>query len=618
MILYDNILEKRDFSQYRYILINVCETAVVYPWNSRKAMYCLMEHEFIRKADCNAAFREIRNGLADFWHANKLEAVYRRLAEEFHIDSSLAETMKKMERKLLLDYAQPRKSIQKLYGLAETLRIPVYFYTDSGDSDTVKAIMKKCGYKNPRMICGDGNVMTETDGFLSAKKLFIGDKKPETLGEVDFFYIPETTEVLSGYFNPQILCENAVKTAAGNLIHYQKAKNSAGFGVMQKVVANSFFDNPFVRWKKDSYFNGDPYFAGYYALGMHLMGIVKWLSQNIKGKKRILFCARDGYLIQKVYDLWRKYVPDLPESLYLQASRKALMPILLKSESDFYVPPGIFFDLYTPKTIMLLFWEFTSMSELYDFRHISFAENEVVCRAEIEKAGFSYESNFQSRQEFERFITFFLKHYYSKERHCLLSDAVSAYYKEFDEGDVLFDAGYSGRLAKAVVEHSSGIEEVYYLYTDEEYAELSSDNGNFKIHCFYPFTPSVDNVLREYLIAENAPTCVGIARKDGKSVPVLQMEAQAYQNSPTIIEMQRGAFRFAEEMAVIFGGRIRAIPFKPQEVSLPFEGFIRNIAEADLVMFEDTYQEDYDTGQPMKISWAEYYHELKIPLFRME
>lgn len=82
--------------------------------------------------------------------------------------------------------------------------------------------------------------------------------------------------------------------------------------------------------------------------------------------------------------------------------------------------------------------------------------------------------------------------------------------------------------------------------------------------------------------------------------------------------MQRGAFRFAEEMAVIFGGRIRAIPFKPQEVSLPFEGFIRNIAEADLAMFEDTYQEDYDTGQPMKISWAEYYHELKIPLFRME
>ena len=42
---------------------------------------------------------------------------------------------------------------------------------------------------------------------------------------------------------------------------------------MLAMVANKFFDNPFIAFNKESDFNANLYFMSYYALGMHLFSM---------------------------------------------------------------------------------------------------------------------------------------------------------------------------------------------------------------------------------------------------------------------------------------------------------------------------------------------------------
>ena len=50
------------------------------------------------------------------------------------------------------------------------------------------------------------------------------------------------------------------------------------------IVANKFFDNPFVNFCEGSTFNANPFLVGYYALGMNLLSVGNWLLTDTKKK----------------------------------------------------------------------------------------------------------------------------------------------------------------------------------------------------------------------------------------------------------------------------------------------------------------------------------------------
>ena len=73
-----------------------------------------------------------------------------------------------------------------------------------------------------------------------------------------------------------------LKEIPGNWVRYKYAYNQFGIRCMCAIVANKFFDNPFLGFDENTDFNIDPYFIGYFALGMHNFAIAYWLLQNAK------------------------------------------------------------------------------------------------------------------------------------------------------------------------------------------------------------------------------------------------------------------------------------------------------------------------------------------------
>ena len=259
---------------------------------------------------------------------------------------------------------------------------------------------------------------------------------------------------------------------------------------------------------------------------------------------------------------------------------------------------------------MLLLWQFTNIAPLYDYRHEYYRSNEEKIKSIIEKAGFSYKEEFKTQEELNSFVDFYIVTFYDVKKHKRLQNNIREYYGSYAESDVLFDLGYSGKLPKAIIESSSGIREVRYLYSNRDSTELMCRVGNFSVENFYNFKPVVDNAIREFLISENGPSCLGLKKENNKLIPIFEVDENNYCKSNTVLTIQKSALDFVEDVYSLFKDKWKLIPFKGQEVSMPFEGFIREICDLDLEMFSDTYQENYNTGKKSDKKWAEYYKDI--------
>ena len=111
-----------------------------------------------------------------------------------------------------------------------------------------------------------------------------------------------------------------------------------GIRCMLAIVANKYFSNPFRSYSPRTDFNRDPYYMGYFALGMHDFGIAMWLKEELKKNQNrcIHFVARDGYVVKQVYDILRNTYLDMPKSKYFHMSRKSLLPLAITSKESFH------------------------------------------------------------------------------------------------------------------------------------------------------------------------------------------------------------------------------------------------------------------------------------------
>ena len=73
-----------------------------------------------------------------------------------------------------------------------------------------------------------------------------------------------------------------------------------------------------------------------------------------------------------------------------------------------------------------------------------------------------------------------------------------------------------------------------------------------------------------------------------------------------IEQIQRGAVEFAEDFIDMLGEYRNEISIKPQEISLPYEGFIRFASDMDLKVFSASFFEDEVWGGVTRINIAEF------------
>lgn len=581
------------------IIFDFTECGVIWtPWDKEDIAY-FGDEVFIKKAKSSVVFHEIRR---QYVNEDSVDIVYSKLQDEFKITREVLDELKENEKKVFIKYCRPWNVVLKLFNIADNQKCKIFILNNSiYDEETVKHALKKCGYLESIKIIGQDIAIDmcssdETTMYVGANERVLQNTK-------NYYKMVTPMDLLEN--SPS---EELVNVACGNFISEGKVLNSAGIKTARRFVAYNYYDELSDVWKRRSRCNADAQYVGYYMLGMHILGICKWIikTSQIIGAEKIYFCARDGFLVYKAYQIIREKNKNLPEAEYIQASRRALLPVIIKGKSDFYAPPGILFYQSTPRSVMKFFWCFTKDADIYDFKYNSFNEHLESIREEIEKQGFPFDNTFLNKTQYDEFITFFLDNYYSEDKHNALMEAVYTYYQNIGSKDVIFDAGYSGKLARAMKELNPRIKEVMYLYTDEECSELIESTMNINIHSFYNVTPCEDNMFREYLIAENGPTCVGIGlNKEKKCIPVFDDEK--YEASKAITDMHTFALKFVEDFIADGYDLLSTLPFKGQEMSLPFEGFFRDINEYDLEMFNSTYQDDYYTGEPMKQNWGDQY-----------
>lgn len=614
----ENSINLDDIAGYDVVYIELRETAVLFPWGKPKDKYYFLDDIFMDLTKSSLIYHNIRPEIDEAMPTAKLETKKELLKKRFFLAEETVNILYDQEIQIDLKHIKRRKFVWELY---QHLNDKIIYFVIDEDETIIhaKKILQKCGFDSYSGIIYEKNVTDNLESIENKRVLIVGRKKYIDLPQYGFIFIPETEYVFSGGYNNAIIVQNAVKRAAGSMQYIPWINNVPGYSIMHKMIANKFFDNPFVEWRNKTEFNADPYFVGYYALGMHIAGVVKWIIQKSMKEQynRILFCARDGFLIKKAYDICYQYNKNLPKSEYIQGSRKLLLPVLLKNERDFYDIPGAIYYLYSPYKIILLLWVFTKYSAANDFHHATYEEQEEEIKESVQRAGFGYYNNFASKEEMSRFMTLFLAKFYNIKNHEILKGNIEEYYREYQKGDVLFDAGYSGKLPNAICKSSSGIEDVLYLYSDDDSCELLQREGKFHVDTFYNFRPAVDNAIREYIISENGPSCIGLVRKlnalDEMPIPVFECDEEDYCKSDVIQQMQDAAIDFVKDLYSEFGSEWQKVPFTGRETSLPFEGFIRCINEYDLEMFSNTYQEDYHTGKKSEQNWSEFYKRIMRP-----
>lgn len=609
-------------SEIEYISFDIFDTLVTRPLYKPQHVFELMDHEFKELIHTNASFLKIRTdgeaearrrvALENVGHQDvTLDEIYQTIKDMYQLDDDIIEKLKNRENQLEIQLSSPRKSIRDLFNFAKSLNKKLIIVSDMYlKKDTIAQILEKNGYKGYDHLYLSSDIrLTKHTGDLfkyvindlaiqSKKILHFGDtwkndfENPSKLG-IRTFFIPKTLEVFENIIQGQVTnrCASIGNWAAAGTVRQNSYKDSIGYGAMMSIVANKYFDNPYRTFNQESDLNIDPYFIGYYPVGMHLYGLAKWLIEQSKalGYKKLYFMSRDGYLPMLIYNILAQNDAEAPKAQYLYSSRKALMPYIIKEA----------FDLYDFPTVVVNQSASTMRKRLaFCIRDITDENYKTI----LKSYNIDSEKRFSDKQEYDAFIKVFIKEFYSREAHCAAQKLCSDYYSQIENDSATVDMGYSGRIQGALSEAVGRGVNVFFVHSDSNQYMKESLNHNFEIYSFYGYTPCMSGLIREHILSSYEPSCIGFTSNNGQVIPIFEQSDKDVQDQKVLEQMQRGAVEFANDFCRMMGEYRNQISIKPQEISLPYEGFIRFASEMDLKVFSGSFFEDEVWGGSNRIN----------------
>lgn len=112
--------------------------------------------------------------------------------------------------------------------------------------------------------------------------------------------------------------------------------------------------------------------------------------------------------------------------------------------------------------------------------------------------------------------------------------------------------------------------------------------------------------MREHVFSDLSGSCTGFFLENGKVRPVLERPCPDYAARFVIEQMHGGALDMVRDFCSIFCEYKDSLEFSPEEVSLPWEGFLRYPSERDLQLFSASFFEDRVFGAREKINIKEF------------
>jgi len=616
------VKEQVALGRERYISFDIFDTLISRPFYQPEDIFTLLDSCFSELTGSTVSFAQMRKEgerlvrLAyektqpSFEDIN-IDEIYEYIEKQYALPHQVIKQMIVKEIELEVNFCRAREAGKELYELALESGKKVLLITDMYlRKTTIEEILRKNGYVGYEKIyvsCEERklkyngglfkrvltNIPDVKDNVIHIGDTWDSDIQGSKKANIKSIFLPKAREIFENKIQncSTNRCADIGKFVCGDILDYQKAMENIGFRCMLALVFNRYFDNPYRTFHAGSDFNIDPYLIGYYTLGMHMLGLTKWIDTEVlkRNCKNVYFLARDGYLPIRAYKKYQQNSCTNVFISYVQASRKALLPAIVKEKMNFYQLP-IEYRAHTPNTLLSM---------------LNFAARDISSRdweKLLKKNEFKGDEPFKDSSAYYKFIDVFLGAVYSKEKHRKEYQKTQQYYNQIEPNSLIFDIGYSGRIQAAICELCGEAVDALFLHEDYHSSIRLKNHKSFKITSFYNFHPNISGLVREHILSETTGSCIRFKETDGLIEPVFEDEVKRYSDSFVVNSLQQGALDFVGEFVEKFTEHMNQIDFSAQEVSLPFEGFLRMPSDMDLHIFSESYFEDMVYGAKKQIN----------------
>lgn len=587
------------------VSFDIFDTLIIRPFWDPKDLFIFLNKSFreLNKIETGIDFSKIRveaekvlrkklSKTNEYKQEITLDEIYAEIKQETSIEDEIIKKMKENEQELETRFCLERKTAKEIYELAKYLNKNVICISDMYlPIETIRKILNKSGYSIEKIYLSSEIEKTKFCGDLY--QYVIKDLKADSNAIVhigDNYYSDYENAIKNGInaqFFPKavdLFCNTNITNSLGGLFKknipmWENNKNGLNFlGIrsMLALTANSYFDNPYRTFNNETDFNADPNLIGYYALGMHLFGIVDWVLKDTLNKRydKIVFFARDGYWIMKAYQILKKAYKKAPKEEYLYISRRALVPATLNNRFDFYkLSELIDIYKYTPKTILKYI-----KNILFNLENLE---------EECSKVGIDVNKKFENENEFNIYMNLIIDKFYDKKKHTKILENLETYFSDIFSGNsCAFDVGYSAKPEMYLSKLCKKPIDTYFVNISNEEALKHAKIGGFKLYTYFDYRPAITGVVRESLMSISDPSCIGYDfGENNQVIPIFEEESKNYQNRFIFDAMQNKAIKFIIDLTSIFKEDVQELYYQKYYISLPHEMYINSAKIIDQEIF---------------------------------
>lgn len=595
------------------VSFDIFDTLITRPFYEPLDMFRIMDKDYRELTHNNVGinFSKIRVISENICRENKrktdpecqevtLDEIYDTIHTQYEISKDVLEKLKKKECEYEIRFCKRRDTIHELYELALDMGKKVIFTSDMYlPEDVIVKILKENGYteytklylsSTVKKIKWTGDLyrhVFKDMGLEPGEMIHMGDnfesdyKRAKELG-MNSIHIPKTIDVMTKTNYTNNLAQPLIKSLP---FWRDNAESIRFMGIrcMMAVVANKLFDNPFKTFDHRTDFNSDPYLIGYYALGMYVYGVTKWiLDETNDSYDKVSFMARDGYLILESYKIMKELYSNPAVEEYLYVSRKALIPVMIVDKLDFYKLSEIIeIQTHSPKNVIKYVKNILDIDE---------EKLEKLCKEQ----NISYTKKFQNNEEFNRYIKILVDNFYDEARHKEKREKLKEYFnKIMGDKPATFDVGYSGRPEFYLTHLCGKSIDTLFLNINRDDALEYSKVGNFKLKTYFDAKPTATGNAYELLFSKLAPSCIGYNITEKGVEPVFEKYENSYQVEQMVGIMQKAAIEFVSDIINIFKQDTDILYYQDYYITLPIMSYFNSATRLDkrpldAVEFEDT------------------------------
>lgn len=597
-----NILDKNT----KVVSFDIFDTLVTRPFLKPTDLFTFLDEEYyiLKNDKTGLSFSKMRILSEQIARDNcdeevTLDDIYEALFNSYDVPKTILNKMKKKEIELELRFCSKRKAAYELFTLAKDMNKKVICTSDMYlPSDVIRKILQKNGYNEDKLYLSC--VINKTKATGSLYKYIINDLKVDSknilhIGDnynsdyknakeqgINAMHFPKASDVFMDINKTRYLS----KMLTSSLPFWQDNRESQrfiGIRCMMAVVANKYFDNPFITFVENTNFNSDPYLVGYYALGMYLFGVSNWLINASISKKydKISFMARDGYLPMEAYKLFSKIYNDLPKVEYMYVSRKALIPIMMTSKSDFYKLSDILdINSQTPSKVNQYLLSVLKIS------------NEKLKQLCLDNK-INLDKNFKNIKEFNKYIKLLVNNFYDEKENIKNREVLKEYFNNIlGERPAVFDVGYSARPEFYLSNLCNKKIDTYFLNINKDEALEYSRLGDFPVYTYFPAKPVATGNAYEYLFSKLSPSCIEYKIANNTVEEVFENYHNNYQTIYIVDVIQKAALEFVSDMINIFDEDINKLYYQDYYITLPIMAYFNASNKIDKYILSGIEFED--------------------------